>query len=114
MAVTRTFPSVELAPNNIIKMDEVINNLDEQFDNADKEKEVEIPEYMVHIRVQQRTTRKSYTIVEDMPEDIDLKKVVKHFRKVLNVGGEVKENKGKLIILMQGDQRDEVKEFLLE
>ncbi len=95
-------------------MDEVIGNLDAQFEDAEKEKEMEIPEYMVHIRVQQRTTRKSYTIVEDMPEDIDLKKVVKHFRKVLNVGGEVKSNKGKQIILMQGDQREEVREFLLE
>jgi len=49
-----------------------------------------------------------------MPEDIDLKKVVRNFRKVLNCGGEVKNSKGKRIILLQGDQREHVKDFLLE
>jgi translation initiation factor 1 len=90
------------------------NMLDEHFQAEEMAKEMEAISHMVHIRVQQRTTRKSYTIVEDMPEDIDLKKVVKAFRKILSCGGEVKNNKGKRVILLQGDQRDHVRDFLLE
>jgi translation initiation factor 1 len=74
--------------------------LDQQFEEEEARKAMEAMTYMVHIRVQQRTTRKSYTIVEDMPEDIDLKKVVRAFRKILNCGGEVKNSKGKRIILL--------------
>lgn len=88
--------------------------LDQQFEEEEARKAMEAMTHMVHIRVQQRTTRKSYTIVEDIPEDIDLKKVVRAFRKILSCGGEVKNQKGKKIILLQGDQREHVKDFLLE
>lgn len=68
-------------------MDDIIQNLDAQTNNIDEIK------YLVHIRVQQWTTRKSYTIVEDMPEDIDLKKVVWAFKKILKCNGCVKNDK---------------------
>lgn len=94
-------------------MEDIIQSLDNQENQMDEIKH-EIKTNFVHIWVQQWTTRKSYTIVEDMPEDIDLKKVVRAFKKILKCNGCVKNDKqGKLIILLQGDKRDEVKDFLL-
>ena len=71
---------------------------------------------MVHIRAQQRTTRKYYTIVEDMPEDIDLKKVANHLKKILKTSCSIKDNKkdGGKVILLTGDFREEIKSFLID
>ena len=81
----------------------------------EKQDQKDILEFEVHLRIQQRTTRKSYTIIEEMPFDIDLRKVVKAFKKILNCNGTVKKEKhsGKEIIQLQGDQRKEVRDFLI-
>ena len=40
------------------------------------------PQYsLVHVRIQARTARKSLTLIEGMPQDIDLKKVLRYFKK---------------------------------
>ncbi len=86
----------------------------EENEKADKEKEVV---YCVHLRYQQRTTRKGYTIIEGMPDDIDWKKVLKAFKKIFSCNGALKNdraNPNTKVILLQGDHRDEVEQFLVE
>eukprot|EP00826_Nyctotherus_ovalis_P025414 TRINITY_DN196_c0_g1_i15.p2 TRINITY_DN196_c0_g1~~TRINITY_DN196_c0_g1_i15.p2 ORF type:complete len:110 (+),score=37.47 TRINITY_DN196_c0_g1_i15:29-331(+) len=56
------------------------------------------PEY-IHIHYQQRTAKKCWTIVQGIPEDIDLKRVLKAWKKVFNCNGTILDDpqKGKII-----------------
>jgi translation initiation factor 1 len=69
----------------------------------------------VHIRVQQRNGKKCITSVQGLDEDLDQKRICKHMRKVFNCNGNVIDDKDRgEIIQLQGDQRDNVRIFLLE
>ena len=61
---------------------DLVNDAVEMIDmeEAAKEKKSKEVVYCVHLRYQQRTARKGYTIVEGMPSDIDCKKVLKAFK----------------------------------
>ena len=69
----------------------------------------------VHIRVQQRNGKKCITSIEGLDEDLDQKRICKYMRKVFNCNGNVisDELRGD-VIQLQGDQRDNVRTFLLE
>ncbi len=69
----------------------------------------------VHIRVQQRNGKKCITSIEGLDDDLDQKRICKHMRKLFNCNGNVisDELRGD-IIQLQGDQRDNVRAFLLE
>lgn len=69
----------------------------------------------VHIRVQQRNGKKCITSIEGLDEDLDQKRICKHMRKLFNCNGNVISDpeRGE-IIQLQGDQRDNVRAFLLE
>ncbi len=69
----------------------------------------------VHIRVQQRNGKKCITSIEGLDGDLDQKRICKHMRKLFNCNGNVisDELRGD-IIQLQGDQRDNVRAFLLE
>lgn len=43
----------------------------------------------VHIRIQQRNGRKTLTTVQGMPNDIDLEKLLKHFKKEFACSGHI-------------------------
>jgi translation initiation factor 1 len=69
----------------------------------------------VHIRVQQRNGKKCITSIQGLDEDLDQKRICKHMRKVFNCNGNVIDDKEKgEVIQLQGDQRDNVRIFLLE
>jgi translation initiation factor 1 len=70
----------------------------------------------VHIRTQKRTNRKCLTIIEGMPRDIDLKKVLKYFKKTFSCNGAIfkDEETEDQIMQLTGDNRREVAAFLKE
>lgn len=70
----------------------------------------------VHIRIQQRNARKTITSVQGLAEDLDLKKILKAFKRAFKCNGAIIEDKTGLgmIIQMQGDQRAGVREFLID
>eukprot|EP00298_Acanthocystis_sp_HF-20_P026244 c3931_g1_i1.p1 GENE.c3931_g1_i1~~c3931_g1_i1.p1 ORF type:complete len:122 (+),score=39.38 c3931_g1_i1:29-367(+) len=75
----------------------------------------------VHIRIQQRNGRKCLTTVQGIPEKADLKKILKVFKKefccngnLADVGEEGEESSGGSVLQLQGDQRNNVKTFLLK
>jgi len=70
----------------------------------------------VHLRVRQRTGRSFVTVVEGLSEDLDLKKILKAFKKNFKCNGSLKkkdEDKD-AIIQLSGDQRLRCRSFLVE
>ncbi|KAJ2785876.1 Eukaryotic translation initiation factor eIF-1 [Coemansia javaensis] len=67
----------------------------------------------IHIRVQQRNARKSITSLQGLPDEFDLKRMLKHFKKTFGCLGAVVNDKemGK-VIQLAGDQRIKLREFL--
>jgi translation initiation factor 1 len=68
-----------------------------------------------HIRVQQRNGRKCITTLDGLEEDLDLKRICRAMRNAFSCNGNVtsKEGGGE-VIQLQGDQRDNIKQWLLE
>ena len=92
--------------------DFVITNLtrdDNIFDD-----DVKIEPNKIHIRIQQRNGKKSITTVQGLPLDLDFKKLTRTWKKSMKCNGTVLEDEtlGK-IVQLQGDQRLNVKNFLL-
>jgi translation initiation factor 1 len=69
----------------------------------------------IHIRIQQRNGKKSITSISGLSEKLDLKDMLKYFKKTLNCNGTVSNDEefGK-IIQLQGDHRSFIRKFLLE
>ncbi len=67
---------------------------------------------IIHVRTQQRSGRKCITIIENIPDEYDMKRIVKALRKVYACNGACNTHKvyGDVITL-QGDKRIEVREF---
>jgi translation initiation factor 1 len=86
------------------------NNLD-LFDDEEDISNVS----KIHIRIQQRNGKKSITSITGLPNDLDLKKILKMFKKTLNCNGAITDDEelGK-IIQLQGDHRVFIRKFLLE
>ena len=82
--------------------------------------------FKIHIQVQKRNARKNITTVVGLDLiDLDLKKIVKSFKKTFQCNGtidegpkipvsEQKRKKPIGAILLSGDQRQNVKQFLIE
>jgi translation initiation factor SUI1 len=69
--------------------------------------------YRVDLRVQQRTARTHITIVEGLPSDLDLKRILKAMKKGLSCNGVVKKDKDdNEVIQLSGDHRSAVRSFL--
>ena len=69
------------------------------------DKENEAASY-IHIHYHQISTRRKVTIIEQIPEDIDLPKVLKAFKKLFNCNGTiVKDEQKGLVIQLSGDIR---------
>ncbi len=68
----------------------------------------------VDIRNQQRSGRKSITLVQGIPSEFSLKKMLRYFKHTLNCNGTIiaDEEHGE-ILQIQGDRRREVAEFLI-
>ncbi|XP_016093621.1 eukaryotic translation initiation factor 1-like [Sinocyclocheilus grahami] len=69
----------------------------------------------IHIRIQQRNGRKTLTTVQGISDDYDKKKLVKAFKKKFACNGTVIEHPeyGE-VIQLQGDQRKNICQFLME
>jgi translation initiation factor 1 len=85
------------------------------FLSVDQQLEQSLRKTKVHIRVQQRNGRKCITSIEGLDDDLDQKRICKHMRKVFNCNGNVvnDQERGE-VIQLQGDQRENVRTFLLE
>jgi translation initiation factor 1 len=70
----------------------------------------------VHVRVQQRSGRKCITTVQGLAEDLDLKRILKAFKKNFSCNGAiVKDNEtGGDVLQLSGDQRTNINEFLCD
>ncbi|ETE57462.1 Eukaryotic translation initiation factor 1b, partial [Ophiophagus hannah] len=69
----------------------------------------------IHIRIQQRNGRKTLTTVQGIADDYDKKKLVKAFKKKVACNGtEIEHPEYGGVIQLQGDQRKNICQFLLE
>jgi len=72
-------------------------------------------EEKVHVRVQQRNGRKCITTVAGLADDLDIKRICKAFKKNFSCNGAVqKDEEVGEVIQLSGDQRTNVKEFLVD
>ncbi|KAI1728707.1 alg9-like mannosyltransferase family domain-containing protein [Ditylenchus destructor] len=99
-------------------MTESIQNLNKPKDAfAQLEDEEGTHQGFVHIRIQQRTGRKTITTVQGIPTECntgyDLKKIVRYLKKEYNCNGTIVEHPeyGE-VIQLTGDQRQHIKDFL--
>lgn len=76
--------------------------------------EEELQSSRIHIRVQQRNGRKKWTTVQGLAEDLDLKKILKYFKKMFKTNGTVVAADNGDVIQIQGDHRELVSRFLTE
>ncbi|GAB5037196.1 translation initiation factor sui1 [Nannochloropsis oceanica] len=69
----------------------------------------------VHIRVQQRNGRKCITTVAGLADELDVKRILKAFKKNFSCNGAITtdEEIGQ-VIQLSGDQRANVKDFLVD
>lgn len=68
-----------------------------------------ISQSKIHLRIQQRNGRKCITIIEGLEDDLDLKRICRAMRNAFSCNGNVKDD----IIQLQGDQRENIKEWLV-
>lgn len=72
-------------------------------------------EEKVHVRVQQRNGRKCITTVAGLADDLDIKRICKAFKKNFSCNGAVqKDDEVGEVIQLSGDQRTNVKDFLVD
>ena len=95
-------------------LDKVEDALDRIAGNEEATGQKERKQGMVHIQFQQRTTRKCITIIQGLAEDIDFKKLVRHFKKLWNCNGAViSDDKWGQVIQLQGEHRKDTAKFLI-
>ncbi|CRK40715.1 hypothetical protein BN1708_008304 [Verticillium longisporum] len=69
----------------------------------------------IHIRIQQRNGRKTLTTVQGLPKKFDQKKILKVIKKKFACNGTiVNDSEMGEVIQLQGDQRKDVQEFLID
>lgn len=80
---------------------------------GETKKDVNLGSGLVHIRIQQRNGRKTLTTVQGLESQFDKKKLVRAFKKEFACNGTVVEHPeyGE-VIQLQGDQRNNVCQFL--
>jgi translation initiation factor 1 len=69
----------------------------------------------IHIRIQQRNGRKTLTTVQGLPKKFDHKKILKVIKKKFACNGTiVNDTEMGEVIQLQGDQRNDVQNFLVD
>jgi len=102
----------DIAPKsiqNLASFDPFADSEADDFGNSSKSANY------IHIRIQQRNGRKTLTTVQGLPQELDFKKVLKAFKKQFCCNGTIVEDPelGN-IIQLQGDQRNNVFQFLTD
>lgn len=68
----------------------------------------------IHLRLQKRGNKKWLTIIEGLDEDLDENRICRHMRRTFNCNGAVlKNDDDEPILQLQGDQRQNIKEWLI-
>lgn len=70
----------------------------------------------IHIRIQQRNGKKSVTVIENLTgsdSKLDLNFILKTLKDFMHCGGSIKETEGGNVIILNGDQRSNIKTFLV-
>jgi translation initiation factor 1 len=96
-----------------MKEEVIFNNTFTEFSDEETGEQQLLQDSYVHIRSQQRNGKKSITIIQNMPDTYDLKKLVKALRKVYACNGSLTAHKiyGD-VIMLQGDKRLDIYEFI--
>mmetsp|Transcript_28451 Transcript_28451/g.65090 ORF Transcript_28451/g.65090 Transcript_28451/m.65090 type:complete len:123 (-) Transcript_28451:217-585(-) len=68
----------------------------------------------IHVRVQQRNGRKCITTVQGLADDLDIKRICKAFKKNFSCNGAVQKDEEGDVIQLSGDQRTNVRDFLVD
>ncbi|KAH7112905.1 protein translation factor SUI1 [Dendryphion nanum] len=86
-----------------------------EADDATGETKTTSQQNYIHIRIQQRNGRKTLTTVQGLPKKFDQKKILKVIKKKFACNGTVVEDEtmGE-VIQLQGDQRKDVQDFLVD
>lgn len=72
------------------------------------------PVSTIHIRTEQRNGKKAITLIEGLADDLDLGKIAKALRRTFKTSACVlKDNNDNFYIKLAGDNRHDVKEFLV-
>ena len=87
----------------------ILNNIDNDPFKTEKNNEE-----IIHIRLQQRNGRKTLTTIQGLSKDLEFKKLLKAFKKEFACNGCIIDHKefGE-VIQLQGDQRENIKIFLI-
>ena len=103
--------------DDIMRNDLVEDALDRtnRLDTDQNEKQKTAAPLTIHIQYQRRTTRKGYTTISNLPEDLDLKKISQHMRREWQCSGAViHSDQFGGVIQLSGDNRKLVQQFLIE
>lgn len=87
----------------------ILNNMDtDPFKTESNNQDI------IHVRLQQRNGRKTLTTIQGLSKDIEFKKLLKAFKKQFACNGCIIDHKefGE-VIQLQGDQRENIKIFLI-
>ncbi|CAF9909378.1 MAG: Eukaryotic translation initiation factor eIF-1 [Heterodermia speciosa] len=124
MAVGVTYVPLFMPPpgnkREVTEQDEFmsIENLKtfDPFAEADEDTgETKQSQNYIHIRIQQRNGRKTLTTVQGLPKKFDQKKILKVIKKKFACNGTiVNDTEMGEVIQLQGDQRKDVQEFLVD
>jgi len=88
---------------NLVNAEDAFEEADEGYSNR------------VTVSIQQRNGRKSTTLVEGLDPEFNFKKILKYMRKNFRCNGAVvKSAEGEEIILLQGNQGDNVISFMVD
>jgi translation initiation factor 1 len=68
----------------------------------------------IHVRLQQRNGKKSNTFIENLPKNLDLLQITKKMKHTFHCNGCVHDNESGSSIQLFGDQRQAVKQFLID
>ena len=69
------------------------------------------PQGKIHIRIQQRSSRQSLTLIEGLDSDLDLERICKYMRRAFNCNGTVLEGE---VISLQGDHRNAIAQWFID
>ena len=112
MSDSEGYDSDELIVGN--NQDDFIENKNQAKEKIEKKAAIFV-EQMVHLHYHQRTMRKGLTIIQGLPEDLDLKKITKHFKLAFCTSGVVKsDDKLGMVIQLQGEHRKKIAKFCME
>jgi len=68
----------------------------------------------VHLRIQQRNGKKCWTFIEGLGTDIVTEKFIKNLKNKCHCSVTVKKQETNITIQLQGDHRDEIKNYLVD